>query len=127
MPSTCGSAARRRRGWLVCSCTLGLAVFSGCSGGQTFPMGEVSGTVKYNGQPISLGKITFISTGGAGHFGSGIINDGSYTLQAPLGPCKVEVQIQTDDNKYAVTPQQMKMIKSKMKQMKEQGMNVPEP
>jgi hypothetical protein len=123
MPVTCGSVARWCRIWLVCTCVLGLAVFSGCSRG--FPTGEVSGTVKYKGEPISLGKITFISTDGTGHFGTAIINDGAYTIKAPLGPCKIELQIQSDENKYAVTPQQMQMIKSKMKQMKDQGIEVP--
>jgi hypothetical protein len=123
---TCGSVTRWCRSWLVCACILGLAVFSGCSGGQTFPTGEVSGTVKYKGEPISLGKITFISTGREGNFGSAIINDGSYTVKAPLGPCRIEIQVQSDENKYAVSPQQMKMIKSKMKAMKEKGMNVPD-
>jgi hypothetical protein len=86
----------------------------------------VSGTVKYKGERISLGKITFISTAGTGNFGTGIINDGSYTVKAPLGPCKIEIQLQTDENKYAVTPQQMKMIKSKMKAMKDKGVKVPD-
>src|SRR5262249_58090256 len=87
---------------------------------------EVSGTVKYKGEPISLGKITFISAGESGDFGTGTINDGSYTVKAPLGPCKIEIQIDSEENKYAVTPQQMQMIKSKMKAMKEKGMNVPD-
>ena len=126
MRLTRSSVTKWCRSWLVCTCILGLAVFSGCSGGGTFPTGEVSGTVKYKGEPISLGKITFISTAGTGNFGTGIINDGSYTVKAPLGPCKIEIQLQTDENKYAVTPQQMKMIKSKMKAMREKGMNVPD-
>src|SRR5262249_40041295 len=62
-----------------------------------------------------------ISTAGTGNFGTGIINDGSYTGKAPLGQCKIEIQLQSDENKYAVTPQQMKMIQSKMKNMKDKG------
>jgi hypothetical protein len=127
MPLPCSLVTKWCRSWLVCTCILGLAVFSGCSRGQrTFPTGEVSGTVTYKGERISLGKITFISTDGTGNFGSDIINEGKYTLKAPLGLCKIELQIQSDENKFAVTPQQMKMIKSKMKAMKEQGMNVPD-
>ncbi len=118
------------RSGLVCTCILGLAVLSGCSGGaggqRAFPTGEVSGTVMYKGNRISLGKITFISTGGTGDFGSAGINDGYYTVQAPLGLCKIEIQVQSDENKYAVTPQQLKMIKSKMKAMRDQGKNVPD-
>jgi hypothetical protein len=127
MRLSCGSVTRWCRGRLVCTCILGLAVFSGCSGRQgAFPTGEVSGKVTYKGTPIPLGKITFISTGGEGNFGSDIINDGAYTVKAPLGRCKIEIQMQSDENKYAVTPQQMKMIKAKMKAMKDQGMKVPD-
>src|SRR5437763_123836 len=126
MHLTCGSVRLGCRSWLVYICILGPAIFSACSSGgpRTFPTGEVSGKVTYKGEPISLGKITFISTGGTGDFGTGIINDGSYTLKAPVGLCKIEIQIQSDENKYAVTPQQMKMIKSKMKAMRDQGKNV---
>jgi hypothetical protein len=127
MALTCGSATRWCRSWLVCACTLGLAVFCGCSGGQgAFPTGDVSGTVTYKGERIPLGKITFISTGGAGNFGSGTINDGAYTVKAPVGLCKIEIQVQSNENQYTVSPQQMKMIKAKMKAMKEQGMKVPD-
>lgn len=126
MPLTHHPVSRSCRSLMHCAGVLGLAVFVGCSGGGTFPTGEVSGTIKYKGEPISLGKITFISTDGTGHFGTGIINDGSYTARAPVGLCKIELQIQSDENKYAIPPQQMKMIKAKMKAMKEQGKNVPD-
>lgn len=127
MPSSCNSFTPWRHGWFAGACILGLWAFAGCSGGpRTFPTGEVSGKITFKGEPISLGKITFISTGASGDFGTGIINDGAYTLDAPLGPCKIEVQMQTDENKYAVSPQQMKMIKAKMKAMKDQGMKVPD-
>ena len=77
--------------------------------------------------PISLGKITFISTGKDQDFGSDIINDGEYTVKAPVGPCKIEITIQSDENKNAIPPGPMgKMIEAKMKQLKEQGVNVPD-
>ena len=126
MPLTCGSVTKWCRSWLVCTCILGLAVLSGCSGGETPPTGEVSGTVTYQGKRISLGKITFISMGETGDFGSATINDGFYTVKAPLGLCKIEIQMHSEENKYAVSPQQMKMIKSKVKAMREKGMNVPD-
>jgi hypothetical protein len=127
MPVTRGQISTWRRNWLAGTCILGLTAFAGCSsGGRTFPTGEVSGKVTFKGEPISLGKITFITTGPTGDFGTGIINDGVYTLDAPLGLCKVEIQMQTDENKYAVPPQQMKMVKAKMKAMKDQGMKVPD-
>jgi hypothetical protein len=128
MPLIRSSVTKWRRRWLVCACTLGLAVFPGCSGGgpRTFPTGEVSGTVKYKGEPISQGKITFISTGGTGDFGTGTINDGAYKVKAPLGMCKIEIQIQSDENKGAIPPQQMKMVKAKMKALRDQGAKIPD-
>jgi hypothetical protein len=125
MPLTCGSVGKWCRGWLVCTCVLGLAVSSGCSSG-TFPTGEVSGTVKFKGEPISQGKITFISTDGTGNFGSDIISDGAYKIKAPLGLCKIEIQVQSNENKYAVSQQQFKMMRGKMKEMKAKGMDVPD-
>ncbi len=123
MPSTCDSVIK----WFGVAFVVALMALTGCSrGSRTFPTGIVSGKVTFKGEPISLGKITFITKEGSGDFGTGIINDGAYTLDAPLGLCKIEIQMQTDQNKYAVSPQQMKMIKSKMKAMKDQGMNVPD-
>jgi hypothetical protein len=127
MPATCDSVIPWRNSWLVVPCISGMMVFAGCSSnGRSFPTGEVSGKITFKGEPISLGKVTFISTGPAGDFGTGTINDGAYTLDAPLGLCKIEVQMDTDDNKNAIPPQQMKMIKAKMKAMKDQGMKVPD-
>src|SRR5262249_38748420 len=114
MPVTCDLVITWRRSWHIGICVLGLAAIAGCSSsGRTFPTGEVSGKITFKGEAISLGKITFISTGATGDFGTGIINDGVYKLDAPLGPCKIEVQMQTDETKYSVSPQQMKMIKAK--------------
>jgi hypothetical protein len=103
-----------------------VAVLSGCSGGQqTFPTGEVSGTVTYGGERISQGKITFISTE-TGNFGLAAINDGSYTVKAPLGMCKIEIQVQSTENQYTIPPQQRKMVESKMKELREKGVKVPD-
>jgi hypothetical protein len=106
-----------------------VAVLSGCSGsggGRTFPTGDVSGTVKYNGEPIPQGKITFINTE-TGDSTWAPINNGSYTVKAPLGPCKVEIQLQSTENVGAIPPQQMAMVKAKVKEMRDKGMNVPDP
>jgi hypothetical protein len=123
------AAPRRSHIWLACACILGLAASSGCGSrsGRTYAMGEVSGTVKYKGQPISEGKITFISTGAEGDSGTGAIIDGEYAVpNAPAGMCRIEIHIQTNENLYAINPQQMKMMKSQMAKMKAQGMQVPD-
>src|SRR5207245_9040760 len=83
-------------------------------------------TVKYKGEPSSQGKITFITKGGTGDFGTGTINDGAYTVKAPVGLCKIEIQIHSDEKKGAIPPQQMQMVKAKMKAMRDQGMKVPD-
>jgi hypothetical protein len=110
------------------ACILGLFASSGCSqSGRTYPTGEVSGTVKYKGQPIGQGKITFMSTGAAADFATGDIVDGQYTVtNAPAGKCQIEIQMQTDENRGAIPPMMMKMMKSKMAQAKAQGTQVPD-
>src|SRR5271165_5081389 len=123
MPLTCASVTKCCRSWLVCSCIVGVAVLSGCSH-EPFPTGDVSGTVTYGGERIAQGKITFISS--TGDFGSATINEGLYIVRAPIGRCKIEIQAQSNENKYAIPPQQMKMAMSKMKQMREKGMKVPD-
>src|SRR5439155_10082039 len=115
--------------WLARACILGLAACLGCGSrsGRSYPTGEVSGTVLYKGQPLSQGKITFISTGAAGDSGTGDIIDGKYSVpNAPAGMCQIEIHIQTNENLYAVNPQQLKMMKAQMAKMKAQGMQVPD-
>jgi hypothetical protein len=69
----------------------GLLVFlSGCSGG----VGTVVGEVKYNGQPLPNGRITFVCSGGSKPALSVDIVDGRYEIaNVPAGP--VEVTIET--------------------------------
>jgi hypothetical protein len=122
------AAARGRHIWLAWACILALAACSGCGSrsGRAYPMGEVSGTVTYKGQPISQGKITFIGTA-AGDSATGQIIDGKYSLpNAPAGKCQIEIHIQTEENLYAVSPQQEKMMKAQMAKMRAQGMQVPD-
>ena len=49
---------------------------------------EVSGTVKYEGQPIAKGYISFIPEKG-GQGGGGPITNGQYSISVPPGRCKV--------------------------------------
>jgi hypothetical protein len=65
-------------------------VAAGC--GKSGPqMMEVTGTVKYDGQPVAEGDISFIpedkSVGGEG----GKIKDGRYTLKVKEGKNKVQI------------------------------------
>ena len=62
------------------------AVLSGCGGDPSKPkLGRVSGTVTYNGKPVTRGVVSFVPIGGpgatTGQSAAGEINSGgSYTL-----------------------------------------------
>jgi hypothetical protein len=66
---------------------LALPLLAGCGGK---PMGEVSGTVTFEGQPLALGTITFF-----GHDGTvwhGNVLDGAYRVpKVPIGLAKITV------------------------------------
>src|SRR3954453_1111331 len=63
-------------------CTVGLVAVVGCSSDDT-GLGRryaVSGTVKYKGDPVSKGSITFEPASKDGRHATGTIENGSYTL-----------------------------------------------
>jgi hypothetical protein len=66
-----------------------LILLSGCGGG----VGSVSGEVKYNGQPLPNGRITFICSGGTKPSLSADIANGRYEIaNVPVGPVEVTVE-----------------------------------
>jgi hypothetical protein len=81
-----GQRASRRAAWLV---SAGLLLLAGCGPGR----GDVTGEVTYKGQPLSLGRITFIGQSGKQEARSAYIIKGKYTLTGfPAGPAKVTVE-----------------------------------
>lgn len=62
----------------------------GCGSGQ----GEVSGVVKFKGEPLPSGRVTFHPEDKAGAPASGLIKeDGSYTIsKCPVGPVAITVE-----------------------------------
>ena len=71
-------------------CLLAIGLLAGCSGGVG--LGEVSGTVTYDGKPVELGSISFIPIDGNGPSGGGAITDGKYMAQkVPVGAAKVRI------------------------------------
>jgi hypothetical protein len=71
-------------------CLLGLA--TGCSTPKSTDMGEVSGTVTFNGKPLPGGRVTFVSKGGqAFSTGGNIDENGHYKIEAPIGEVNVSV------------------------------------
>src|SRR5262245_26830212 len=69
-------------------CLLALLVLAGCGDSTT---GEVRGTIKFDGQPVKEGAITFKPVDGKTGTAGGQIKDGRYTARVPLGEMKVEI------------------------------------
>jgi hypothetical protein len=60
----------------------------GCGGGQ----GTVSGRVRFRGEPLPSGRVTFVCEGGDKPVLTADVRDGAYTIPgAPVGPAKVAV------------------------------------
>jgi hypothetical protein len=79
----------RRVGWTAGLLTA-LALAVGCGPAGT---GEVTGTVKVDGQPAPLGSsITFIPADGKSPTAGALIEDGKYTTRVPVGPSKVQIR-----------------------------------
>src|SRR5438093_4818237 len=84
-----------------------LLAVAGC--GRGGGVGNVSGEVKYNGQPLPDGNIAFISTVGEKQAIRGKITDGRYSLtNVPAGP--VEVTVQTIPPSTSTLPPGVKPI-----------------
>jgi hypothetical protein len=69
---------------------IGLALLCASLVGCGTGMGEVSGTVRYNGQPLPFGTIQLLGGDGIPRAGK-IGPDGTFSVQAPVGQVKVIV------------------------------------
>ncbi len=79
---------RPRRAALTCLLALILgAPIAGCGAG----VGEVRGTVRYNGKPLSQGTIQFRGSDAVPH-AVPIGADGTYSVLMPAGPARVIVR-----------------------------------
>jgi len=66
-----------------------LLLLTGCGGGR----GDITGVVTYKGEPLPLGRITFLGETGQQEAVSGYIIRGKYTIQGcPAGPVKVGIE-----------------------------------
>lgn len=94
-----------KNAWPVILLALACAL-SGCSQGK--PTATVSGTVKYKGELVPAGKVTFFGSGNQAATAP-IAPDGTYTAtEVPLGSVKVTVN----------TPRPTAELKKAAKQMK---------
>jgi hypothetical protein len=71
---------------------LALLATAGCGSGPA--IGEVSGTVRVDGQaPAAGSSITFIPTDGKSQTAGDLIEDGRYSAEVPIGISKVEIRV----------------------------------
>jgi hypothetical protein len=76
----------RRVFWLVPAAAV---LLMGCGRGK----GDITGEVSYKGEPISVGRITFLSQVGNNEVKSAHIIRGKYTIKGfPAGPVKISVE-----------------------------------
>ena len=66
----------------------GFVALTGCGDGMT----RIEGTVKLDGQPLADGTITFVPADGQTASAGGPIKNGVYSVEAPPGSKKVEIQ-----------------------------------
>jgi hypothetical protein len=61
---------------------------TGCAG-----KGDISGEVKFKGELLPFGRITFVSEGASKQVVTGVIKDGAYSVAGvPAGPAKVKIE-----------------------------------
>jgi hypothetical protein len=84
--------------WSVLSLALLLAL-AGCSKGP--PKGVISGAITLDGNPVKKGAIRFVPIDGNTTTAGGEINDGKYTVSAPVNMFKVSINA-VDNSQQAV-------------------------
>jgi hypothetical protein len=72
------------------------ASLAGCDSGKKGGSITVSGTVKFNGDPIENGTITFLPADDKGAASSARITNGSYTIQTDPGAKKVSIMAERE-------------------------------
>ena len=76
----------------VCLALCMMMIAGGCRGGKKLKEHtEVSGTVRFNGTPLTGGRIGFFSAEGDPGTNAKIDLDGRYTIQAPVGDVTITV------------------------------------
>ena len=91
------------------SCVIAAALTLGCGGGEPLGVG-VSGTVKYKGESIKEGLITFVPMAGTdGPKAGGNIDDGRYAIprRGALAPGKYRVEIRSFEESGKEIPKSM--------------------
>ena len=92
---------------IVASAALGVFVLcglAGCGSGE-LPMADVTGHVKYDGQPIEKGLIAFHPVDGKGPSEGGEIVNGAYSVRVPPGTKRIEIRGSKLVGKRPATPE----------------------
>jgi hypothetical protein len=79
-----------RVGHATCGGVL-LVLLLGLTGCGDDSKAEVSGTVKVDGEPVADGAILFTPVNGKGQPAGGLIQDGTYSVKAPVAAMKVAI------------------------------------
>ncbi len=66
-----------------------IVLLLGCGDG----MGQVTGTVTFNGTPIEKGSISFYPVDGKAVTTGGKIKDGAYSVRVPIGEMQVKISM----------------------------------
>jgi hypothetical protein len=66
------------------------ALVCGCNSDS--PKAKIHGKVTLDGQEVPTGSISFVPTDGKTPTAGGIIKDGTYTAEVPLGTVRVEIR-----------------------------------
>jgi len=99
---------------------LTLLILGGCSGASA--TATVSGNVTFKGQPLTAGRVAFLSEDGRVDFA--VIKDGKYsTSQAPIGKIKVSIEPPGEGSLMAANPKANR-LKGMMNRGKEEGYNI---
>ena len=75
--------------FMIAKCLLIASCTAGCAKGPA--VGDVSGTVTVNGQPLKEGSIRFIPVDGGAPASGGTIHDGRFEAQVPVAKQRVEI------------------------------------
>lgn len=86
---------------------LAVAAAAGCDSGNK--LRPVSGTVKYKGEPLDTGSVTFLYVSPPGPAGGALITNGKFEIASPRGlePGTYRVQISSPKGEGQRTPEQI--------------------
>lgn len=77
--------------FILRACSLVALLMLGCENGP--PMGDIAGTVTFNGVPLADGSVTFNPSAGDAPTSGALIHDGKFTARVSLGKHSVTISV----------------------------------